>query len=353
MFHLFTHAFFKALLFLGAGSVIHAMHHEQDMRYYGALRKHIPLTFWTMTIGTLAITGVGVYWLHAGFAGFHSKDAILEAAFANGGQAGGIAFAVGVFAAFLTSFYSWRLVFLTFFGEARWAGSEHIQHAVHDSHGHHDHEAPADEGSHDDHHHGAHAHHQGPVTGTLGYHPHESPLSMLIPLILLALGAVFAGYVFSDAFIGVEGGAAFWKGSIAFNEHLMHAMHGVPLWVKLSATAVMLLGFTVAWWAYIKDTTIPARFTATFHGLYLFLLNKWYFDELYDLIFVRPALAIGRFFWKRGDEGTIDRFGPDGIAAVVSQTGVAARKLQSGYLYTYALVMLLGLAAAASWVMVR
>jgi NADH-quinone oxidoreductase subunit L len=191
------------------------------------------------------------------------------------------------------------------------------------------------------------------VTGTLGYHPHESPFSMLIPLILLSVGALFAGFVFHDYFIGAEHGGEFWNGSIAFNEHLMHAMHGVPIWVKYSATVVMLTGFAIAWFAYIKDTTIPARFTATFRGLYLFLLNKWYFDELYDIVFVRPSLAIGRFLWKRGDEGTIDRFGPDGIATVVSQTGAAARKLQSGYLYTYALVMLLGLAAAASWVMVR
>ncbi|MGE3746864.1 MAG: NADH-quinone oxidoreductase subunit L [Sphingomonadaceae bacterium] len=348
MFHLFTHAFFKALLFLGAGSVIHAMHHEQDIRYYGGLRKHIPLTFWGMMMGTLAITGVGIYWLHAGFAGFHSKDAIIEAAFANGGQAGGIAFAVGVFAAFLTSFYSWRLMFLTFYGKPRWAGSEHIQHAAHGNHGHH--EDASDDGAHDAH---GEGNHHAPATGTLGYHPHESPLPMLVPLILLSIGAIFAGYVFTNAFIDAEGGAAFWKGSIAFNEHLMHAMHEVPLWVKLSATVAMLSGLTLAWFAYIKDTSIPARFTATFHGLYLFLLNKWYFDELYNIVFVRPSLAIGRFFWRRGDEGTIDRFGPNGIAAVVDNAGTMARKLQSGYLYTYALVMLLGLAAAASWVMVR
>ena len=176
---------------------------------------------------------------------------------------------------------------------------------------------------------------------------------MLIPLLLLSIGAIFAGYVFTNAFIGVEDGADFWKGSIAFNEHLMHAMHEVPLWVKLSATFAMISGLALAWWAYIKNTSIPARFTATFHGLYLFLLNKWYFDELYNLIFIRPSLAIGRFFWKRGDEGTIDRFGPNGVAAVVDNAGVIARKLQSGYLYTYALVMLLGLAAAASWIMVR
>jgi NADH-quinone oxidoreductase subunit L len=353
MFHLFTHAFFKALLFLGAGSVIHAMHHEQDMRYYGALRKHIPITFWVMTAGTLAITGVGIAGVF-GFAGFYSKDAIIEAAFANGSDSGQVAFAVGVFAALLTSFYSWRLVFLTFFGEARWAGSEHIQHAVHDGHGHHEDASEEGVGSdpHDSHAHD-HGHHHGPVTGTAGYHPHESPWTMLVPILLLSIGAIFAGFIFHDAFISPEQGGAFWKGSLAFNEHLMHAMHQVPGWVKYSATVAMLTGLLIAWWAYIRNTSIPARFTAQFHHLYQFLLNKWYFDELYNLIFVRPAFAIGRFLWKRGDEGTIDRFGPDGVAAVVSGAGVAARKLQSGYLYTYALVMLLGLAAAASWVMVR
>jgi NADH-quinone oxidoreductase subunit L len=335
MFHLFTHAFFKALLFLGAGSVIHAMHHEQDMRFYGGLRKEIPITFWTMTLGTLAITGVGIYWLHAGFAGFHSKDAIIEAAFANGSDAGLIAFAVGVFAALLTSFYSWRLVFLTFFGTPRWAGSEHIQHAVH---GHHD--VPSEE-------HGDSAHH--PVhapEGTAGYHPHESPWSMLTPLLLLSVGAVFAGWAFTHFFLDEE---AFWAGSIAYDAHLMHAMHEVPLWVKLSATVAMLVGLALALWAYVWDTSVPRRFVATFGGLYQFLLNKWYFDELYHLIFVRPAFAIGRFFWKRGDEGTIDRFGPNGAAALVAGTSRVSARLQSGYVYTYAFVMLIGLAGLATW----
>jgi NADH-quinone oxidoreductase subunit L len=336
MFHLFTHAFFKALLFLGAGSVIHAMHHEQDMRFYGGLRKSIPVTFWTMTLGTLAITGVGIYWLHAGFAGFHSKDAILEAAFANGTDAALIAFAVGVFAALLTSFYSWRLVFLTFFGKPRWAGSEHIQHAVHGDH--HDH--PADE-------HGDSAHH--PVhapEGTAGYHPHESPWSMLTPLLLLSVGAVFAGWAFTHFFLDEE---AFWGGSIAYDAHLMHEMHEVPLWVKLSATVAMIVGLLVALWTYVWDTSVPRRFVGTFSGLYQFLLNKWYFDELYHLIFVRPAFAVGRFFWKRGDEGTIDRFGPNGAAALVAGTSRVSARLQSGYVYTYAFVMLIGLAGLATW----
>ncbi len=335
MFHLFTHAFFKALLFLGAGSVIHAMHHEQDMRYYGGLRKQIPLTFWAMMAGTLAITGVGVYWLHAGFAGFHSKDAILEAAFASGKEAGQFAFWVGVTAALMTSFYSWRLIFLTFFGKPRWAGSEHIQHAVHDDHH-----------GHDDHAHG-HAHHDD---GTAGYHPHESPLSMLIPLGVLTLGAVFAGWVFSHGFLG---SAEFWGGSLFYNEHLMHAMHEVPLWVKLSATIVMLIGLAGAWYAYIRNPEFPAKVVGQIDVLYRFVYNKWYFDELYNFLFVRPAFWLGDKFWKLGDIGIIDRFGPNGAAWTVQQGTRFAQKVQSGYLYSYALVMLLGLTAAITWMMVR
>lgn len=326
MFHLFTHAFFKALLFLGAGSVIHAMHHEQDMRYYGGLRKEIPITFWAMMAGTLAITGVGIYWLHAGFAGFHSKDAIIEAAFASGSQVGQFAFFIGVLAALLTSFYSWRLMFLTFWGKPRWINSEHIQHSVH--------KTPEQAGE--------------DTTG--GYHPHESPYSMLIPLGLLSIGAVFAGFVFSHAFID-DGN--FWNGAIAYDAGLMHAMHEVPLWVKLSATAAMLTGLAIAYFMYFRGTERPARLAATFQPLYQFFFNKWYFDELYDLIFVRPAFWFGRLFWKKGDEGTIDRFGPNGIAGLVASGAGVAKRFQSGYLYTYALVMLLGLAAAATWIIVK
>ncbi len=348
MFHLFTHAFFKALLFLGAGSVIHAMHHEQDMRYYGGLRKHIPLTFWAMTLGTLAITGVGIYWLHAGFAGFHSKDAIIEAAFASGVTFGGFAFFVGVFAALLTSFYSWRLVFLTFFGTPRWTQSEHIQHALHGDH--HDH-PDAEDAGHDTRPHEAGAHDMAEGTG--GYHPHESPWPMLVPLGVLSLGAVFAGFVFTGYFIDAEQGALFWAGSIAFDTHLMHAMHEVPLWVKLSPAVAMLIGLSIAFYAYIRNTAFPAAVAANLGTLYRFLLNKWYFDEIFDAIFVRPSLRLGRIFWKRGDEGTIDRFGPNGVAALVKAGTRVTTRFQSGYLYTYALVMLLGIAAATTWAMAR
>jgi NADH-quinone oxidoreductase subunit L len=336
MFHLFTHAFFKALLFLGAGSVIHAMHHEQDMRYYGGLRKSIPLTFYAMLAGTLAITGVGIVGL-GGFAGFYSKDAIIEAAFASTGTYHEYAFAIGVLAALLTSFYSWRLIFLTFFGKPRWDQSEHIQHAVHDAH--HDHD---DHNAHDGH------------DGTAGYHPHESPLSMLIPLGVLTFGAVFAGLIFHGAFIESETGAVFWKNStLAFNTHLMHAMHEVPLWVKLSSTFAMVTGFLIAYMMYIKSADAPQKLAATFRPLYNFFLNKWYFDELYHFIFIRPAFWLGRIFWKVGDVGIIDRFGPNGSAALVQATSRLAVRAQSGYLYTYALVMLLGLVAAVSWMMVQ
>ncbi|MBA4165110.1 MAG: NADH-quinone oxidoreductase subunit L [Erythrobacter sp.] len=324
MFHLFTHAFFKALLFLGAGSVIHAMHHEQDMRFYGGLRKQIPFTFWAMMAGTLAITGVGVYWLQAGFAGFHSKDAIIEVAFARGTEMGTFAFWLGTISALLTSFYSWRLMFLTFWGKPRWIESEHIQHSVH--------KTPQQAGE--------------DMTG--GYHPHESPASMLVPLGVLALGAILAGWIFSHAFLDSE---AFWGGSIYYNEALQHAMHGVPLPVKLAASIVMLIGLAGAWWAYIKDTSLPGKFVAQFTLVHRFVFNKWYFDELYHLIFVRPAFWIGRLFWQRGDIGLIDRFGPDGAAWVVGRGAVAAKKVQSGYLYSYALIMLTGLVAAITWVL--
>ncbi|MEZ5682357.1 MAG: NADH-quinone oxidoreductase subunit L [Erythrobacter sp.] len=324
MFHLFTHAFFKALLFLGAGSVIHAMHHEQDMRYYGNLRKHIPLTFWAMMAGTLAITGVGIYDLHLGFAGFWSKDAIIEVAYARGTELGNFAFWMGVFAALLTSFYSWRLMFLTFWGKPRWIDSEHIQHAVHKT----PEEAGAD------------------TTG--GYHPHESPMSMLVPLGLLSIGAIAAGQVFAPYFLD---SASFWGGSIFYNEPLIHAMHGVPYLVKYAAFIVMLTGLFVAWMAYIKDTSIPGKTAEQLGPVYRFLYNKWYFDELYHYLFVVPAFWLGRQFWKLGDIGTIDRFGPNGIAWVVEQGSIGARKFQTGYLYSYALVMLLGLVAAITWVL--
>ena len=353
MFHLFTHAFFKALLFLGAGSVIHAMHHEQDMRYYGALRKSIPITFWAMMMGTLAITGVGIPAVFGnetaiGFAGFHSKDSIIESAWAAGQQGASI---VGMIVALLTSFYSWRLMFLTFWGNPRWAASEHIQHALHDAHSHH-HDHPADEHAHDAFSAQAHDVHHS-ATGTGGYHPHESPWTILVPLILLSVGAIGAGFAFHLYFIEPSAGESFWRSSIAFREQLMHAMHEVPVLVKLSATIAMFAGLFGAWLAYVRIPDLPRRTAEEAGVIYTFLLNKWYFDELYDLLFVKPAFWIGRLFWHRGDEQTIDRFGPNGAAFMVASSSRMAGRLQTGYIYSYAFVMLIGLTGAVTWAVTR
>ncbi|WP_181701862.1 NADH-quinone oxidoreductase subunit L [Chthonobacter albigriseus] len=309
VFHLFTHAFFKALLFLGAGSVIHAMHHEQDMRNMGGLRKKIPVTFWVMVIGTLAITGVGIPLTHIGFAGFLSKDAIIEAAYAGHNAFSGYAFGLTVLAAAFTSFYSWRLIFLTFFGETR-----------------------ADHHTFD--------------------HAHESPRVMLVPLAVLSVGAVLAGMVFYDAFVG-EAQAEFWKGSVFYGaeNHILHAMHEVPAWVKASPFFAMLAGLGVAYWFYIANPEMPKQLAARHDALYAFLLNKWYFDELYDILFVRSAKAIGRFLWKTGDGTVIDGLGPNGIAARVQDVSARVVRLQTGYVYHYAFAMLIGVAALITWAM--
>ncbi|MFN3993413.1 MAG: NADH-quinone oxidoreductase subunit L [Tabrizicola flagellatus] len=416
MFHLFTHAFFKAMLFLGAGSVIHATHHEQDMRNYGGLRKKIPLTFWAMMIGTLAITGVGIPLTHYGFAGFLSKDAVIESAWVGSSYA----FWLLVVAACFTSFYSWRLMFLTFYGESRahGHGHGHDDHngAVHDAHGH------------DDHHH----------------EPHESPMVMLIPLGVLALGAVFSGMIWYKVFFGDEAAVRNWfgmeaaaahgeahgevaaantegqtvaadhgtghdaaavtvtepvagetdaqieaqlshdfkaevgvapKGAIlmlpftpeeqavvdtrldaekaAKAEHapttMINAAHLVPAWVKVSPFIAMLIGLAVAWLFYIKDPSLPRRLAAQQRPLYLFLLNKWYFDELYDVIFVRPAKWLGGFLWKRGDGNVIDGT-INGVAmGIIPFLTRLAGRAQSGYLFHYAFAMVLGIVALVTW----
>ena len=359
MFHLFTHAFFKAMLFLGAGSVIHAMHHEQDMRNYGNLRKKIPFTFWAMMIGTLAITGVGIPLTYYGFAGFLSKDAIIESAYASGN---GFAFWALVIAALFTSFYSWRLMFMTFYGKER--------------------------GDH-------HAHE----------HAHESPLVMLVPLGVLAMGAIFAGMIWLKPFFGdhdkmteffgmphhvaaTEEGAAtdhaapaeehaatdaahgevaadashaamaaehhgVQRGAIYMSDasnEVLDAAHHSPVWVKVSPFIAMLIGFFTAWVMYICKPHLPAQLAANQAPLYNFLLNKWYFDELYDFVFVQPAKAIGRFFWKRGDEQTIDG-GINGLAmGIVPFLTKLAGRAQSGYVFTYAFAMVLGIAVILTWV---
>ncbi len=365
MFHLFTHAFFKAMLFLGAGSVIHAMHHEQDMRNYGGLRKKIPFTYYAMLIGTLAITGVGIPLTHYGFAGFLSKDAVIESAWVGSNYA----FTLLVIAAFMTSFYSWRLMFMTFFGAPR--GDSH---------------------THD--------------------HAHESPSVMLVPLAVLAMGAIFAGMVWYNSFFGDEAKMRSWfgmepaahgeaaaeghttepaateaapavtaatkpaateavatessasdpaaeahaamaapKGAIYLgaDNHVIHEAHNAPTWVKVSPFVAMVLGLLLAWKFYIRSPELPGKLAAQQRPLYLFLLNKWYFDELYDVIFVRPAKAIGRFFWQKGDMTVIDG-ALNGVAMGIIPffTRLAARA-QSGYVFTYAFAMVLGIAALLTW----
>ncbi|MEK1873890.1 MAG: NADH-quinone oxidoreductase subunit L [Rhizobium altiplani] len=309
IFHLFTHAFFKALLFLGAGSVIHAVDGEQDMRYMGGLRKHIPVTFWMMTIGTLALTGVGIPFTPFGFAGFFSKDVIIEAAYASHSPVAGFAFTLLVIAALFTSFYSWRLAFLTFFGQPR--ASHEVMH-----------------------------------------HVHESPQVMLVPLYILAAGAVLAGVLFEGRFYGEEY-AEFWKGALFTSAHneLLEEFHHVPAWVGLSPFIAMLAGFVTAWYMYIKSPSTPRVLAQQHRVLYQFLLNKWYFDELYDFLFVRSAKALGRFLWKKGDVGVIDAYGPDGVAARVVDVTNRVVRLQTGYLYHYAFAMLIGVAALVTWMM--
>ncbi len=325
IFHLFTHAFFKALLFLGAGSVIHAMHHEQDMRHMGGLAKKIPITFAMMTIGTLALTGVGIPH-YFGFAGFHSKDAIIEAAYA-AHTPNNIVFWALVAAAFMTSFYSWRLVFMTFFQSPRWGHDGHAAHAA--------------VGGHDDHGHDAH-----------GHEPHESPMVMLVPLFVLAAGAVLAGVVFAPYFIGHDY-KEFWGKALLEgpNNHIMHAMHEIPRWVGFAPFVAMLSGLALAYVYYIAVPGFPAATARAFKPVYLFFLNKWYFDELYDALFVRPAFWIGRVLWKGGDgaiiDGTIDGTG----AAVLAGTRRAVG-LQTGFVYHYAFAMLIGVAAIMSYMIV-
>ncbi|MCV2871000.1 NADH-quinone oxidoreductase subunit L [Defluviimonas sp. WL0050] len=369
MFHLFTHAFFKAMLFLGAGSVIHAMHHEQDMRNYGNLRKKIPYTFWAMMIGTLAITGVGIPLTYIGFAGFLSKDAIIESAYASGN---GFAFWALVIAALFTSFYSWRLMFMTFYGTER--------------------------GDH-------HAHE----------HAHESPMTMVAPLGVLALGAVFAGMLWYKPFFGdhdrmvsffampqhAEAGAEEGHATEATDDHaatteatadhaattaeegtaqgaatdeaagehvamageapqgaiymseasntVLDDAHHSPAWVKSSPFVAMLIGLLTAYVFYIRDPSIPGRLAAQQPILYRFLLNKWYFDEIYDVIFVRPAKFIGGFLWKKGDGNVIDGT-INGVAmGFVPMLTRIVNKAQSGYIFTYAFAMVIGIAALLTW----
>ncbi len=304
IYHLFTHAFFKALLFLGAGSVIHAMHHEQDIRKMGGLARKIPFTAAMMAIGTIALTGFPFT------AGFYSKDAIIEAAYVAHQPGHVYAFLCVVAAAFMTSFYSWRLYFLTFMGTTR-----------------------ADPHTYD--------------------HAHESPLVMLIPLGVLAAGAIFAGFPFVHAFLSDAGGA-FWKGAIFTGaaNHTLHDMHDaakLPAWVPWTPFVMMVAGFVLAYAFYLKWPELPKGLAERHPALYRFLLNKWYFDELYDRIFVRPARCLGHFLWKKGDGAVIDGLGPDGVSAVVLRVTGRVVKLQTGFVYHYAFAMLLGVAGFVTW----
>jgi NADH-quinone oxidoreductase subunit L len=302
MFHLFTHAFFKALLFLGSGSVIHAMHHEQDIRNMGGLKDRIPFTYIVMIIGTLALTGFPLT------AGYFSKDAIIEAAFVGKNPMALYAFTCTVVAALLTSFYSWRLVFKTFHGKphdvAHWKAA------------------------------------------------HESPMTMLVPLGVLALGSFLAGLPFKEVFSG-HGVEHFFRESLTFakTNTVLEDMHHVPLHIALLPTVMMVIGFAISWHFYIRRPDIPVELARQHEFLYRFLLNKWYFDELYDIIFVRPAKWIGRELWKKGDGWLIDGFGPDGVSARVLDVTRNVVRLQTGYLYHYAFAMLIGAAAFITWFM--
>ena len=300
MFHLFTHAFFKALLFLGSGSVIYAMHHEQDIRHMGGLKDRIPFTYVVMVIGTLALTGFPLT------AGYFSKDAIIESAFASHNPLAFYGFLMTVIAAGLTSFYSWRLIFKTFHGE------------------------PHDQ-----------AHYEA---------AHEAPLWMLIPIGILAAGSLLAGFPFRELFAG-HGVEEFFRESLKMNPHIIEDMHRIPVSIGSLPTVMMVLGFLVSWMFYIRRPYLPVELAKQQPLLYHFLLNKWYFDELYDLIFVRPAKSIGRFLWKVGDGYIIDGFGPDGVSAWVLDVTRNVVKLQTGYLYHYAFAMLIGVAALVTWMM--
>ncbi|MFN4311431.1 MAG: NADH-quinone oxidoreductase subunit L [Ferrovibrio sp.] len=300
IFHLFTHAFFKALLFLGAGSVIHAVDGEQDMRNMGGLWKHIKVTYAMMWIGSLALAGFPI------FAGYYSKDMILEVAYAAGGV-GTYAYVLGMAAAILTAFYSWRLLFMTFHGAPR--ADHHVME-----------------------------------------HVHESPMVMLAPLFVLAFGAVFAGIAFYDGFVGHHW-REFWGEAIFIlpENKAMDEAHNVPFLVKVGPIIVGVIGIAIAWLAYIRDTGLPVAAARQHRMLYQFLLNKWYFDELYDRVFVRPSFWLGRIFWKGGDGKIIDGFGPDGFAATVVRLAKRASILQTGYVYHYAFAMLIGVAALVTY----
>ena len=301
MFHLFTHAFFKALLFLGAGSVIHAFKDEQDIRNMGGVRKKLPYTYVFMLLGTLALTGFPF------LSGFYSKDAIIEFAYLRNSVLGNYAATIGILTAFLTSIYSWRLFFRAF--------------------------------------HGPYNNKKIPITET-----HESPLVMLIPLVFLSIGAVGSGYLFKDTFIGHHSNE-FWQSSIFFLNEIKH--DAIPLWFLLITPTLVLISIPISFYFYIKNPKILEDFKNTNLPLYKFLLNKWYIDELYEKVFVEPAKKIGTFFWKKGDIGIIDKFGPDGVSKLIKIISNKAGRIQTGFIYDYAFVMLLGLSILLTYLILK
>ncbi|MDX2027266.1 MAG: NADH-quinone oxidoreductase subunit L [Alphaproteobacteria bacterium] len=310
IFHLMTHAFFKALLFLGAGSVIHALSGEQDMRRMGGLWRKAPVTYVLMWIGSLALAGIGITHVF-GMAGFYSKDLILEAALARGTWYGTMAYTIGILAAFMTAFYSWRLILLTFHGKPR--GDHHAME-----------------------------------------HAHESPWIMLGPLMPLALGAIFAGWYAWDWF-GGEGRAAFWgRALFVLPQHdPIEAAHHLPEWQKLLPLVLAVSGIALAYIFYALKTDLPGKTARAAGGLYRLVFNKYYFDEIYDAIFVRGAQRLGVSFWKKGDDGIIDAYGPDGAARLASRVAERLARWQTGYVYHYAFSMVIGLAAFVTWFWVR
>jgi NADH-quinone oxidoreductase subunit L len=301
IFHLFIHAFFKALLFLGSGSVIHAFKDEQDIRNMGGIRKKLPFTYIFMLIGTLALTGFPF------LSGFYSKDAIIEFAYLRNSSLGNYAVVIGIFTAFLTSIYSWRLFFKTF--------------------------------------HGSYNNKNIPINET-----RESPLVMLIPLFFLGIGALFVVFLFKETFIGHHSNT-FWQTSIFFMNEIKH--DHIPLWLLLITPILVVISIPLSFYYYISNTKILEEFKNTSLPLYNFLLNKWYIDELYDVVFVNPAKKIGSFFWKKGDIGTIDRFGPDGISKLIKIISNKAGRLQTGFIYDYAFAMLIGLSILLTYLILN
>ena len=302
MFHLFTHAFFKALLFLGSGSVIHAFKDEQNINNMGGVWKKLPYTYSLMIIGTLALTGFPF------LSGFYSKDAIIEFAYLKGNTIGYYAAGIGIFTAFLTSIYSWRLMFKTFHGEYN---NKNVR--IEDT--------------------------------------HESPLVMLVPLIFLSIGAIFAGFAFKELFIGYEGLNNFWQDSIFFLKPL--STDHPPAWFLFLTPTLVIISIPIAYYLFIKNKNLPEQIAKVNNPLYQFLINKWYFDELYDVLFVKSSKKFGFFLWKFFDLKLIDGFGPDGVSTLIKKISIKANKFQSGFIYQYAFIMLLGFSALLTFVIVK